>query len=80
VASAVGGLRETIVEGQTGWSYPAGDPASLARCIKEVLANPDEALRRATNGRSMVIARYDRRLVFARLAQVIGATLPKLID
>jgi len=28
VASAVGGLKETVVDGHTGWSYPVGDACS----------------------------------------------------
>jgi glycosyltransferase involved in cell wall biosynthesis len=73
VAARVGGLRETILEGETGWGYPAGDAAALARCIREALDDPAEAARRAARGREMVCARYDRRAVFARLEEVIGA-------
>src|SRR5260370_22565011 len=31
VASAVGGLKETVVDGCTGWSYPVGDEYALAK-------------------------------------------------
>ncbi len=31
VATAVGGLRETIRDGDTGWTYPAGDAARVGR-------------------------------------------------
>jgi glycosyltransferase involved in cell wall biosynthesis len=72
VAARVGGLRETIVEGETGWSYTAGDSAALARCISAALDDPAEAERRARKGRELVRERYDRRAVFARLEEVIG--------
>lgn len=71
IASAVGGLRETIIDGQTGWTYPVGDSDALARCIEEVLDNPVEAARRAGAGRDLVCTKYDRRIVFEQLLKII---------
>ena len=45
VASSVGGMRETIVDGGTGLSVPAGDAASLATAIARLIDDP--ALRRS---------------------------------
>jgi glycosyltransferase involved in cell wall biosynthesis len=73
VAARVGGLRETIIEGETGWSYPVGDAVALARCVREALSDPVGATYRATRGRELVCTRYDRRAVFTRLAEIIGA-------
>ncbi len=73
VASAVGGLKETIVDGVTGWTYPPGDAGALARAMGEALAHPEEARRRARVGRAMVLKRYERRMVFDRLMEVLGA-------
>lgn len=70
VATAVGGLRETIMDGETGWTYPVGDASALARCISAALDNPKEARRRAAAGRQLVLARYDHRRVFDRLEAV----------
>lgn len=67
VAAAVGGLRETIVDGQTGWTYPVGDATALARAVTEALTRPDEAKRRARAGRAMVRQRFERQMVFDRL-------------
>ena len=50
VASSVGGLRETVRDGVTGWSVPAGDAARLASALREVLDHPGEASRRAAAG------------------------------
>jgi glycosyltransferase involved in cell wall biosynthesis len=72
VATAVGGLRETILDGQTGWTYTVEDPDALARCIEAVLDNPEEAARRAAAGREMVCTHYDRRVVFERLARILA--------
>jgi glycosyltransferase involved in cell wall biosynthesis len=71
VASAVGGLQETIIDGHTGWSYPVGDDAALARAIAEAIAHPDEAMTRARNGRQLVIERFERSSAFTNLAALV---------
>ena len=73
VATAVGGLRETIVDGDTGWSCPASDAAAMARAIADALDHPEEARRRAGRGRELVRRRFERRAVFDRLFEVLGA-------
>ena len=70
VATAVGGLLETV-NGRTGWTVPPGDPHAFADAIADVLDRPDEALRRARAGRAMVLERFARANVFARLISII---------
>lgn len=77
VATAVGGLRETIRDGETGWNYPAGDADALARAIASALDAPDEARRRAERGRRMVMERYERDLVFERFARVVQEAISR---
>jgi glycosyltransferase involved in cell wall biosynthesis len=72
VASAVGGLKETVVDGRTGWSYPVGDANLLAKCVEEILDNPAEAERRSAEAIRMVRQRYDHREAFDRLEAVIA--------
>ena len=43
VASDLGGPRETVKDGVTGWRVPPGDPAALATALSRVLAMPDSA-------------------------------------
>ena len=73
VAAAVGGLRETIVEGETGWTYPVGDAPALARAMDDALTRRDEARRRARAGRRMVEERFEQRLVFDQLMATLEA-------
>ncbi|RAI59813.1 glycosyltransferase family 4 protein [Roseicella frigidaeris] len=40
IAADLGGPRETVEEGVTGWRVPPGDPAALAAAIRRVLALP----------------------------------------
>jgi glycosyltransferase involved in cell wall biosynthesis len=71
IATAVGGLRETVLDGRTGWSYPVGDVDALVRCMEAVLHQPEEAGRRAVEGRRLVVERYDSRRAFERLRDAL---------
>ena len=73
VATAIGGLRETIVDGVTGWTHELGKPKDLAAKIAEVMDGPEEAMRRAANGRAMVCRDYERCAVFRTLAERIDS-------
>ncbi len=77
VATAVGGLCETIRDGETGWTCPPGDPGALARQISAALSNPSEARRRATAGRSLVQAKFECRIVFRQLSRFFQACVGK---
>jgi glycosyltransferase involved in cell wall biosynthesis len=66
VASAVGGLVETIRDGTTGVLVPPADSAALAEAVIALLENP--AGRRALGeaGRAFVVEHYDERTCFDR--------------
>lgn len=40
VATDVGGVREAVEEGRTGWLVPAGDEGALARALEVLLEDP----------------------------------------
>lgn len=58
VASAVSGIPEVVVDGETGWLVPPEDPRALGRALEDVLARPGEARRRGEAGRRRVEERY----------------------
>jgi glycosyltransferase involved in cell wall biosynthesis len=72
VATAVGGLRETVQNGVTGWTTPPGDADALADALREALDQPDVARRRAAAGAAMVKARFDSTRVFDQLADLLA--------
>lgn len=75
VAADVGGLRETVVDGETGWTYPVGDVVTLTRCITAALDHPEEARRRAAAGRKVVVERFERAGVFDRLDALLRSAV-----
>jgi glycosyltransferase involved in cell wall biosynthesis len=72
VATAVGGLTETVQDGVTGWTARPGDPAALADALREAIDKPDEARRRVAAGAALVRERFDSRRAFDRLANVLA--------
>ena len=58
IASAVDGLKGLIENGLHGWLTPPGDVPTLAAAIREALAQPDVAARRAYAGSARVRAEF----------------------
>ena len=69
VATPVGGIRETVVEGETGFLVPVGDPQALAERISWCLDHADEARSAAEEARGRVAERFGiERMVAETLA------------
>jgi glycosyltransferase involved in cell wall biosynthesis len=58
VASAVGGLLDLVVDGESGLLVPVGDPGALAGAILRLLQEPELAARLAAEARRRVRDRY----------------------
>lgn len=54
VASAVSGIPEVVVDGETGWLVSPEDPDQLALALSHLLDDPVEAARRGAAGRQRV--------------------------
>jgi len=52
IASAVGGLRESVVDGETGFQVPPADSQALAAAIDKILANSDLTARFSSAGQA----------------------------
>ncbi len=58
IAAAVGGLIDTVVDGQTGLHVPPRDVEALAEAIRQVIENPEAAKELGSAGLARVHARY----------------------
>jgi colanic acid/amylovoran biosynthesis glycosyltransferase len=67
VATDVNGVNEAVIPGQTGWLVPQQEPRLLAQAMREALTHPEEAQRRAKNGRELVRREFDSTTNYARL-------------
>jgi glycosyltransferase involved in cell wall biosynthesis len=80
VTSAVGGLRESVVDGVTGLHVPPGEPAILGRTLARLLADRDLRRWLGSNGVHRVRHRYAWPAVAAATAavyeEVIAACAP----
>jgi glycosyltransferase involved in cell wall biosynthesis len=69
VATPVGGVRENVVEGETGLLCEPRDPVSLAAGINRLLDDREEAARLAAEAKRRVFERYsERRMVDETIA------------
>lgn len=66
IGTAVGGVPEVIVEGETGLLVPPKDPESLARALLTLAGPPDLRRRMGEAGRRRVERHFDERVAVAR--------------
>lgn len=70
VATAVGGLPELIVDGQTGRLVPAADPPSLAAGLKGLIDNPRQREAMGSAGRQRAQADFSLSQMVERIVDV----------
>jgi glycosyltransferase involved in cell wall biosynthesis len=59
VATDVGGVGEAVVDGETGFLVPPGDPRALAAALERLVADPALRLGLGAAGRSRALRRFD---------------------
>lgn len=69
IATAVGGNRELVVPGKTGWLVPPGEPAALSHALEALGRDPASAAAMGQAGR----ARVESGFSLARMVQGYGA-------
>jgi len=70
VATRVGGIPDSVRDGETGILVAPADPNDLARGILQMLSNPQEAERLAGNGRKLMLERFTLTRTVADLNQL----------
>lgn len=74
IVFAVGGLPETVRDGQTGWLVPAGDVPALSRSLSNSLEAPSEEYGR--NARAWVETISDPHQYAEKIASIYKELLP----
>jgi glycosyltransferase involved in cell wall biosynthesis len=75
-SDAVGCAADLVRPGETGYQYPVGDLASLARCLDQLRANPDECKRMGRAGQELVLRDYDAAATSRQIADAVRDLLP----
>jgi glycosyltransferase involved in cell wall biosynthesis len=65
VASDVGGVQESVVDGITGFVVPRGDTERLRACLRQLITSPELRVRMGEAGRT----RYEEKFTFNRLVE-----------
>jgi glycosyltransferase involved in cell wall biosynthesis len=78
VASNVGGLPDTVIQGKTGVLVPPGNPAALAGAIVDLLADPRRRVELGSNGREHCLLRFDIAATVTGIEAVYRAALSPL--
>lgn len=77
IATAIAGVPELVVAGETGWIVPAGDAIALAEAIAALAATPAASLTAmGAAARTRVLERHDIDVEAAKLAALISGSAP----
>jgi type III pantothenate kinase len=72
VGHAVGGLLDSVVDGETGRLVEPGDPSVVAAVVRELLGDRPVRARMGAEGRRRALARFDWSIVAATTEQILA--------
>jgi sugar transferase (PEP-CTERM/EpsH1 system associated) len=75
VATDVGGNREVVVHGETGFLVPSGSPSAVAEATGRLLKNPELARAMGRSGRRRVEQSFGIRAMVGRYERLYGELL-----
>ena len=77
VATDVGGAREAVVDGETGWIVPPGDHQALAARMIDLLRDPVRAGKMGARGREVVKQKFSCEAQLAQIENLYRQLLPE---
>jgi glycosyltransferase involved in cell wall biosynthesis len=77
VATAVGGAKELVIEGETGYLAPPADADTLARRISWALAHEEERMRFAASARESVRSNYGMSRMVSEVERLYDQLVPE---
>ena len=75
VATSVGGLRELVEDGRTGWLVPAGDPAAIAERVGMLFASPGLRCAMGTAGQDRARQHFSMDRMVQEIAKIYDGVL-----
>lgn len=78
IVSAIGGLKEVVVDGETGWHVPPGDAPALARRLQFVIENPETWRDFGLAARTRFEAVFSESSVSSAIASVLAQKIAPL--
>jgi glycosyltransferase involved in cell wall biosynthesis len=75
VASDVGGNREAVIDGETGWRYPVGDVNALADRLQNLLLDKKGARDMGQAGKALAGKRHDLQIMVQAHALLYGRVI-----
>ena len=75
VATDVGGIREAVIDGQTGWLVPPDDTQALAAALDRSMSDADARRYRGQNGRRLYEDRFDIAAMLAAIDMEFAVVL-----
>jgi glycosyltransferase involved in cell wall biosynthesis len=70
LATAHGGSLETVVDGETGWLAPPGDPPAMAQAVAHALKHPEKLKAMGEKGRLWVSGHFTADLLYEKTFEV----------
>jgi glycosyltransferase involved in cell wall biosynthesis len=74
VATDVSGTQDTVIDGETGYIVPVGQPEALARGMIRLLDNPARAVEMGRQAREHILALYDEQRLLAGFSDLWETT------
>lgn len=72
VATAVGGLKDIVADGETGWLVPYGDRDALRDAVQEAVHNPDVRQKMSVNARQVADVKYHEKVYKKRIVELVS--------
>ncbi len=76
IATDIAGMRDAVIDGETGHLVPERDAKALADAIGKIIADREKALSMANNAKELVLRTFDSEANLDKLTHLIKAYTP----
>ncbi len=73
IATDIAGMRDAVIDGETGYLVPERDATALAEAVQKMIADRDKSLEMAKNAKELVLRTFDSDANLDKLSHLIRA-------